>query len=231
MQMILWGFISQSMANNTGLAGHVSGVLIGAVLLWDVLFRSQLGLSINFLEEMWSRNLANLFVSPLRPNEWLVSLVLTSLTRTLIGVVPAAILAIPFYGYSIFSLGLPLIAFFMNLIVMGWSIGFVVIGAILRLGMGAETLAWMAVFIISPFSAIYYPVSILPDWMQYIAWFLPSSHIFEGLRSLVFNGDFPFEQLIWSASLNIIYMIVSIYLFHIFFNDARRRGALMKTGE
>ena len=145
MQVVLWGFINQFMATNSSWVAQGAGVLIGAVLLWDILFRGQIGVSIGFLEEMWSRNLGNLFVSPLKPGEWVVALMVSSLVRTLIGITPAALIAIPLFGYSLFSLGFPLIGFFACLIVMGWWIGILIIGLILRHGMGAESLAWMSV--------------------------------------------------------------------------------------
>ncbi len=125
MQMILWGFTSQFLMTNSAYVARAAGVLLGAVLLWDVMFRGQLGVSVSFLEELWSRNLGQLFITPLRPSEWALSLVAMSLVRVLIGMVPAALLAIPLYHYSIFTLGLPLIAFFTLLLVMGWALGLV----------------------------------------------------------------------------------------------------------
>ena len=111
----------------------------------------------SFLEEMWSRNLGHLFVSPLRPYEMLVSLMVVSLVRTLIGLIPASLLALMFFGFSLYSLGVPLIGFFLNLIVMGWSMGFMVSGLVLRVGLGAESLVWAAIFAVAPLCGIYYP--------------------------------------------------------------------------
>jgi len=231
MQMILWGFISQFMATTSGWVAQGAGVLIAAVLLWDVLFRGQLGVSIGFLEEMWSRNLGNLFVSPLRPQEWVVALMLTSLMRTLVGVVPAALLAIPLYGFSVFSLGLPLALFFLNLIVMGWWIGIILTGLILRHGMGAESLAWMAVFMLAPVSAVYYPLSVLPGWLQWVALMLPSAHVFEGMRAVVFDGAVRWDHLAAACGLNAVYMAAAVAFFLHHFAIARNEGALLQTGE
>ena len=162
LQMLIWGFMSQFLYVNSTYVFRAFGVLLAAVMLWDVLFRGQLGLSMSFLEEMWARNLGHLFVTPLRPWEWVTSLFAMSLLRVLIGMLPAAFLAILLYHYSIFSLGLPLVAFFAVLLAMGWSLGLAICGMILRHGMGAESLAWLAVFTLSPISAVYYPVSVLP---------------------------------------------------------------------
>ena len=206
-------------------------MLLAAVMLWDLLFRGQLGLSISFLEEMWARNLGHLFVTPLRPYEWVFSLLAMSLVRVLIGLVPAALLAIPLYHYSIFSLGLPLVAFFAVLLAMGWSLGLAICGMILRHGMGAESLAWLAVFTLSPLSAVYYPVSILPGWLQHAAWALPSTYVFEGMRALLFKGIFRADYLLTAAALDIAWLALGAGLFALAFRDARRRGALLQMGE
>src|SRR5437868_14033600 len=119
LQMLIWGFMSQFLASNSSYIAQAFGVLLAAVMLWDLLFRAQLGLSISFLEEMWARNLGQLFVTPLRPYEWVLSLLTMSAIRVLLGILPAALLAIPLYHYSIFAMGLPLLAFFAALLIMG----------------------------------------------------------------------------------------------------------------
>ena len=186
--MMIWGFMSQFLYDHSNYVFRAFGVLLAAVMLWDVMFRGQLGVSISFLEEMWARNLGHLFVTPLRPYEWVAALLAMSLMRVLIGVVPAALLAI--LALSLFDLfaGLPLVAFFAVLLVMGWALGMAICGMILRHGMGAESLAWLAVFTLSPISAVYYPVSILPHWLQHVAWALPSTYVFEGMRAVIVRG-------------------------------------------
>lgn len=231
VQMILWGFINQFMATNSSWIAQASGVLIASVLLWDVLFRGQLGVSISFLEEMWSRNLGHLFVSPLKPSEWVLSLMAVSLIRTAIGILPAALLAVPLFGYSVFDMGLPLAAFFANLLLMGWWLGLLIVALILRHGLGAESLAWVAVFLLAPVSAVYYPVSVLPGWLQWVAWALPSAHVFEGMRALLFEGAFRWDRLAWAVGLNALCMAGAAAVFMRYFDDARERGALLQTGE
>lgn len=231
MQMVLWGFMTQYLLTNTTWMAQAAGVLIGAVLLWDVMFRGQLGVSTVFFEEMYSRNLGHLFASPLRPYELVIALLTISLIRTLIGVGGAALLAIPLYHYSIFDLGLPLLAFFTNLLVMGWAIGLLVGGLVLRYGLGAENLAWVAIFAVAPVSGIYYPVSVLPAWLQWVAHLLPSSYVFEGMRAVMIEKVFRFD-LFWQAvALNIVYLSGGIAAFLWVFRVARRRGLLLNIGE
>ncbi len=231
LQMLIWGFMSQFLYVNSNYVFRAFGVLLAAVMLWDVLFRGQLGLSISFLEEMWARNLGHLFVTPLRPTEWVAALLSMSLIRVLIGVVPAALLAILLYHYSIFSLGAPLAAFFAVLLVMGWALGLAICGMILRHGMGAESLAWLAVFTLSPISAVYYPVSILPHWLQHIAWGLPSTYVFEGMRAVLFQHVFHAGYLLTAAALDLVWLALGTAVFFWAFRDARYRGALLQMGE
>lgn len=231
IQMVLWGFISQFFRENSSWVAQAAGVLIAGVLLWDVMFRGQLGVSVSFMEEMWSRNLGHLFTSPLRPLEFAAALMAMSLIRTLIGIVPAALLAIPLYHYSIFELGLPLVLFFANLLVMGWALGLMLSGLILRFGQSAESLAWLAVFLLAPVSAIYYPVTVLPSWLQPVAFLLPSTHVFEGMRAALFDRLVRLDHLAWAAGLNLAYMGLGVAAFLVAVRVARRRGLLLQMGE
>ncbi|MCI0400417.1 MAG: ABC transporter permease [Gammaproteobacteria bacterium] len=231
VQMIMWGFITQFFVTNSSWVAHAAGVLLSAVLLWDVLFRAQLGVSVVFMEEMFARNLGHLFASPLRPQELVASLLVISLFRTLLGVGTAALLAIPLYRYSIFDLGLPLLGFFTNLLVFGWAIGFLICGLLLRYGLGAESLAWVAIFAIAPISGIYYPISTLPHWLQSVAWAIPSSYVFEGMRAVLFEHRFDRELFLNAVVLNSVYLAVGIIVFFWVFRIARVRGLLLQVGE
>ena len=147
------------------------------------------------------------------------------------GVLPAAALAIAFYDYSVFSLGLPLLAFFVNLMIMGWGIGLFVSAIVLRFGLGAESMAWFLIFLLAPFSAVYYPVSSLPDWIQPVAWALPSSYVFEGMRAVMFDHVFRADLLATAALLNVLYIGVGIGAFLYAFHVARVRGLLLQIRE
>ena len=231
LQVLIWGFMSQFFARNSSYVAQAFGVLLGAVMLWDLMFRSQLGLSISFLEEMWSRNLGHLFATPLRAYEWVISLLAMSAIRTGIGLVPAALLAIPLYHYSIFDLGLPLVAFLVVLMAMGWAMGLAVCGLILRHGMGAESLAWTVFFALSPVSCVYYPVTTLPGWLQPVAWAFPQTYVFEGMRTVMFEHVFRMDYFFAAVGLDVVFMAIGIAIFFISFRGARHRGALMQMGE
>ncbi len=231
LQMIVWGFITVFLQNNSSWVLRAGGILIGGVLLWDVLVRGQFGMTISLLEEMWSRNLANLFVSPLRPLEFAASLMLMSLLRSAVGVLPAAFLAIPLFAYSIFDLGLPLIAFWTVLIAFSWAVGLVIAAGLLRFGLAAESYAWASIFILSPITGVYYPVATLPGWLQPVSWALPPTHVFEGLRALVIDNVWRGDLMLSAALLDVAYVVGAAILFLLAFGRARREGRLFHSGE
>src|SRR6266851_5420566 len=184
VQMLMWGFLQTYIGQNAGFFMKAAGTFIGAVLLWDILFRGQLGFSVSFLEEMWARNLGNLMMSPLRPVEFVSALMIMSIVRLAIGLVPVSLLAIVFFGFNLYGLGLALAAFFANLMLTSWAVGIFVSGLVLRNGLGAENMAWTIMFIFLPLTCVYYPVAILPQWLQVVAWALPPTYVFEGMRAL-----------------------------------------------
>lgn len=231
VQMVLWGFINQFLVGQSEWLAQAAGLFIAAVLLWDVLFRAQLGVSVVFFEEMYSRNLGHLFVSPLRPHELVLALLTISLLRTLIGVGAAALLAALFYHFSIFGLGLPLLAFFVNLLVMGWAIGLLVVSMVLRYGLGAEGLAWAVMFAVTPITGVYYPLEVLPDWLRPVALALPSSHVFEGMRAVMIDQVFRVDLMVNAVLLNLLYIAIGSGVFLAAFRAARNRDLLLHVGE
>lgn len=231
VQMIMWGFLTLHLRSDSSWVAQSAGVLISGVLLWDVLFRGQLGYTLSFLEEMYSRNLGQLFVSPLRPTELVLAMMTISLLRTLIGIVPAALLAIPLFAWNVFDVGLPLLAFFMNLLITGWAVGMAVTAMLLRVGLGGESLAWLVIFVLLPVSAVYYPVSVLPDWLQVIAFALPPVYVFEGMRAVLFEGLFRWDLFAGAIALNLVYLALGAATFLWSFHVARRNGLLLSTGE
>jgi ABC-2 type transport system permease protein len=232
LQMCIWGFTASFFASRLGSAGAMTiGLLLGAVLLWEVALRSQMGVAISFLEEIWSRNLGHVFVSPLRPWELVAALIGMSVLRMSAGVLPAVLLAWALYAFNLFAMGPVLILFALNLMVMGWSVSLGVVSLILRHGAGAEALAWSVLFGLTPFSAVFYPVSVLPRAVQPIALALPSAHVFEGMRGVLLHGVIAWDQLAWAAGLNALWLAAAALLFARQFRVARERGALLSIGE
>ncbi len=238
LQMCIWGFTSSFfMMRGGGALGSgprgglvAAGALLGGVLLWEVALRSQMGVSVTFLEEIWSRNLGHVFVSPVRPWEMLAAMFGMSVLRMLAGVAPAALLAYGLYAFNVFQLGPMLVLFVACLIVMGWAVALGVVSLILRHGLGAEALAWGLLFGLAPLSAVFYPVSVLPSWLRPVALALPSTHVFEGMRAAL-RGAVSWHHLAWAAGLDAIWLALAVLLFAGQFRAARIRGALVSVGE
>ena len=229
--MVLWAFLTLYLAPSNRFLTDAPGFFIGAVLLWDVLFRGQLGVSLTFIEEMYSRNLGNLFVSPLRLHEFSAGQLSMSVIRTLIGVGGACFFAWLLFRYSIFSMGLPLVAFFSCLLAFGWGIGLAVSAMILRYGLGAEELAWAAIFLIAPVSGVYYPIAVLPPALQAVSYALPPAHVFEGMRAVLLQRTFHVDLFRNALLLDAVYLAVGIALFAAAVHSARKRGVLLQMGE
>ncbi len=231
VQMLTWGFLQSHLAQTTSFAGRAAGLFIGGVLLWDILVRGQLGFSIAFLEELWSRNLGHLMMSPLRPAELIASLIVVSLVKLTVAMVPVAFMAYWFFGFNLLGLGVGFAALFANLTIMSWSMGLVSAGVVLRWGLGAENFAWLVAFVLLPLCCVYYPVTVLPGWLQPVALALPPTYVFEGLRSLVESHTFEAGYMIKAFLLNLAYFALGAGAFALFLRQARASGSLVQMGE
>ena len=231
VQMLMWGFLQSYLAQTSSFAGKAAGLFIGAVLLWDILVRSQLGFAVAFLEEIWSRNLGHLMMSPLRPAELVAALIVVSLIKLMVAMVPVAVLAYVFFDFNVLSLGIAFAVFFANLVIMSWSLGLVSTGVVLRWGLGAESFAWLIVFVFLPLCCVYYPVTTLPGWLQPVALALPPTYVFEGLRAIVLQGTFDPQLMVWAFGLNLVYFALGFAAFAFFLHRARVHGSLVQMGE
>src|SRR5215510_12941232 len=216
VQMLMWGFLQTYLAQTSNFAAKAAGLFIGAVLLWDILVRSQLGFAVAFLEEIWSRNLGHLMMSPLRPAELVAALMAVSFIKLMVAMVPVAILAYAFFGFNVLSLGVAFAAFFANLVLTSWALGLVSTGVVLRWGLGAESFAWLIVFVFLPLCCVYYPVTTLPGWLQPVALALPPTYVFEGLRAIVLTGTFQVHLMVVAFLLNLVYFALGFAAFTYF---------------
>lgn len=231
VQLVMWGFLQVFLARESSFFAQTAGLFIGAVLLWDILFRAQLGFAISFLEEIYSRNLGHLLASPLRPFEFVIALIAMSMIRVLVGLVPVTFLAMWFFGFNVYSMGLWLVAFFFNLVLTSWAFGLFVSGILLRFGLGAENIAWSLMFLMLPLACVYYPLDTLPQWLQYVSLSLAPTHVFEGMRALLLEGTVAPHYMLNALALNAVYFAVGALSFAYFLNDARHRGTLVGMGE
>ena len=210
---------------------NTAGIILSAAILYDFLFRSSISYNMLFLEEIWSRNLINLFVSPIKINEIVIALTCTALLRTMIGLVPAVLIAIPLFGISLLELGYPLILLLLSLYIFGITLGLLVTAGLVRFGPSFENIAWASLFFIAPIGCIYYPVEILPNWLQPIALALPLAHIFEETRSILITNTVHYSNIYYALMLNMIYLFLAICTFYYSFKTAKIKGSLINVGE
>lgn len=224
LDIILWGLTGVYFASLSPNSSQVITAIIGAILLWIIPWRAQVEISINVLVELWDRNLTNIFISPLKFSEWVISLMIVGIIKAFISLIFASILAYLFYGVNLLIYGMYLIPFLLLLLITGWWIGLLVASVVMRFGSRIQTLAWTVPWAAAPFSAIYFPVSILPEWGQAIAKFIPSSYVFEASRQMVLTGKVDHNYLLVSLLLNLLYLSVSLFLFRRSFKKALGRG-------
>ena len=231
VQIFLWGFISKFFTLNSEYYSNTVGIILTAAILYDFLFRVSISFNMMFLEEIWSRNFTNLFIAPIKISEIVASLTFTAILRALIGMVPAAIIAIPLFGVSVFKLGIPLLFLLLALYLFGITLGLLVTSGLLRFGPSFENIAWASLFFLAPLGCIYYPIEILPNSLQIIAKGLPLVHIFEEMRSILISGNVNYFDIIKSISISIVYFILGVIIFYISFLGAKVRGTLINMGE
>lgn len=231
LDLVIWGFITLYLARFQNQVPGFVTFFLGALILWDILFRSQQGITISFLEEIWARNLMNLFASPLKPSEFLAATMVMSIFKVTCVSIVMAVCAALFYSYNIFMIGVWLLPFVLNLVVTGWIVGVFTTSLIMRFGQEAEVLAWSMVFLFQPISCVFYPVDVLPEWLKMIAWVNPAAHVFEGMRAVLSTSSRPVVNLLWASGLNVLLLVVVIIWFHRTFAYCKEEGLLVRVGE
>jgi ABC-2 type transport system permease protein len=231
IQIFLWGFISKFFTLSSSYYDNTVGIILSAAILYDFLFRSSISYNMMFLEEIWSRNFTNLFIAPIKLNEIIAALTLTAIFRTLIGLFPASLLAIPLFGVSIFKIGAPLILLLITLYIFGISLGLLVTSGLLRYGPSFENIAWASLFFLAPLGCIYYPIEILPEWLQVIANLLPLVHIFEEMRNILIDNVVNYYDVLKACLISLVYFIIGTFVFYYSYEGAKKRGTLINMGE
>ena len=231
IQIFLWGFISKFFTLNSSFYENTVGIILSAAILYDFLFRSSISYNMMFLEEIWSRNFTNLFIAPIKLSEIIAALTFTAIFRTMIGLVPAALLAIPFFGVSILKIGTPLIFLLITLYIFGVTLGLLVTSGLVRFGPSFENIAWASLFFLAPLGCIYYPIEILPEWLQIIAKLLPLVHIFEEMRNILIYDIINYSQILKAIFISFLYFVIGVITFYLSYSGAKNRGTLINIGE
>jgi ABC-2 type transport system permease protein len=226
IDLLVWGMTSAYIKSLAPGNSSIILAIISGLVFWNILWRASSELSINLLEELWARNLINIFVSPLRFSEMIIAFLISGFIKSSICLLFMAGLAYILYKVQIFSQGIFLVPFFALLILTGWAIGFLITGILLRYGTRIQVLAWSMVAVISPVSGVYYPISILPDWTQKVSHLLPTSYIFEGMREVLYVGTLDLQKVYMSLLLNIIYISLALIFLNKSFKHVLTKGLM-----
>lgn len=224
MDLIVWGLSSRWLEGNQQAVSDVALMILTGLVFWQIVWRSNYEISVNLLEEVWNQNLANLFSTPLTVAEWISAVMLIGFLKNFITLLVGAGGMWLLYSLNIFTVGWWLLPFFFLLLVSGWFMGFIAGGLIIRHGQKIQTLAWTMGFLFAPFSAVYYPLSVLPTWARSISALLPTTYIFEGMRAVLKTGQMSWNLLFLSVLLNAIYLSLSIAFFVKMFNKRKEQG-------
>jgi ABC-2 type transport system permease protein len=231
MDVIIWGFMTVYLSRLGGRTGSVAAFLLGGLILWTIVWRAQQDVTVSLLWDIWSRNLLNLFTTPLSHWEFLIGVIVIGAIKIVATLIVAAGVAALFYSFSLLTLGFALLPFLVNLLLFGWTMGVLISGVILRFGRRIQNLAWSFVVLLNPVAAVYYPVASLPPALQAVAKLVPVSYVFEGMRAILAGRPLPLRYLLWSTGLNLIYLLATVWIFHLLFEGARASGKLAQLGE
>jgi ABC-2 type transport system permease protein len=228
IDIVLWGFITRYLNTVSAAGFNLVPALLGAVLLWDFLTRVMHGVTTAFFEEVWSRNFMNIFATPLSISEYVAGLVLTSISTSAVALMVMLVLASVLFRLSWFVYGVLLIPFLLVLFLFGVALGIFGCAVVLRFGPAAEWLIWPIPALLSPLACVFYPLSVLPGWMQSLARLLPPSYIFEGMRKVVAGGAASGGALLWSAALALLYILLALWIFTRVYRHAVRTGLIAR---
>jgi ABC-2 type transport system permease protein len=223
VDILIWGLTS-FWIESQGHTPNLPLILMTALVFWQITWRGSVDISVNLLQEFWHRNLVNLFSTPLKISEWIAGMILLSLCKLMITISFGALTVYAIFSLNVFSVGWAFIPFAASLLIFGWALSFLSSSLIIAYGHKVEMLAWMIAFVFAPFSAVFYPVEILPPWAQAISWCLPTTYIFEGMRSILANGAFPTHYFWTSMALNALFMAASVAIFTWMFEKSREKG-------
>lgn len=225
VDILLWGLTSVYIQKSGANVPQIVLMILSGLVLWMVVWRSQYEITINLLEELWSSNLVNLFSSPLKVGEWIMAVAILGLLKMGITISFAGLLVWLLYKIDVlFGLGWQLLPFMALLLMFGWAVGFLVAGLIVRFGMRIQALSWTMIYIMAPFSAVFYPLNTLPVWAQKVAVWVPTSYIFEGMRLVLAGGRIDQMNLVKSAGLTLVYLVLSILFFLFCFKQSKKTG-------
>lgn len=228
LNILLWGYMTLFLAQNNSQINYFLSNILAATILWSLFISIQQGVGFSFINDVWDRNIFNIFASPISNKEYFSGLMGLGIVKTGITAFGMTLICFAFFHYNFLTVGPILFLFFTNIVLTGWVIGIVSVALLMRYGSKAESIIWFLPFITQPFAAITYPLSLMPHWMQVISFILPITHVFEGLRALVLQNRVDYRELVLSFGLNAVFFIAAVWFFSRVFLAVKEKGLLAK---
>jgi ABC-2 type transport system permease protein len=196
MDVILWGSLGAYVASQNPDGGATTPFLVAGILMFHVLFQSQIAVATGFMEETWSRNLLNVLTTPVTELEYVAGTAIFGLAKVALALTTVSVTAFVAFGFQLDQIGWAMVPIAAVLVIVGWGVGVANIGLVLRFGQGAEILTWGTNFILMALSGVFNPVDALPDALQPVANVLPSTHAFEALRTVLAGDPLPMDEIV-----------------------------------
>lgn len=226
IDLLLWGLTSKYIVSTGTGSNTIVLALLGGIILWIFPWRGQYEITVSLLEDLWNRNLVNLFATPILFSEWIITVMIIGIFKSSVSFIFAALVAIVLYATNIYSFGILLLPWAGLLIMFGWVFGFLIASLIMRYGTKIQTFAWMSMAIVSPFAGVFYPVSVLPSWAQTVAHWVPVSYVFEAMRSIIAGDPVLLSDLFWPFILCLIYFVISLVMISASYREILKRGLI-----
>ncbi len=224
LNILLWGFNSVWNEQTQHQPAEVTLALLTALMLWQILFRLNMEICINLFDEIQSHDFSSLFSTPLTLAEWSMAVVGLGFLKSIITFIFANLMIFILYSVNILTLGWYLVPFLGLIALTGWAVGFLTACGIVYWGKSVHELVWVCVWAFVPFSGIFYSVTVLPKWAQYIAALIPQSYLFEALRTFILHNALPLQPLLISFLLSILYLCGSLVFFNYSFEKSKSKG-------
>jgi len=231
IDLVIWGTMTGYLLSSSGAGMTVVKFLMGGLLLWNIVWRTQQDISVGTLRNVWSGVFVSLFASPLTIAEYLTALVILALIKMALTMSAVCVMAYFVYAFNIFSMGIYLVPMVLVLLIFGWGVGFMITGFIIRYGMRIQSLAWSVLAILNPLCCVFYPLSILPWYLQKVALLLPATYVFEGMRQILAGGEFRVDYFIYGLGTSVVWFILGLFVFYFLFEKARETGRLVRIEE
>lgn len=228
MNILLFGFISKYLAQGGNKLQAQS--LLLSVIFWEVIRINQYSISVSTMCNVWSHNLSNIFIAPIKITEYLLAHFTSAILKSFFILVTAIILAKLVFQLDVLKLGIFAVAFsYLNMVIFATGLGLIFIGLVFQFGVRIQAITWGTIFVIQPLCAVFFPVKVLPAFLQPVAYSFPVTYFFEWLRALHMGARYATSRVVLAFGYNILFFLVCCFIFSRQLAAAKRSGQFVRN--